>query len=181
MTPRDRLFSAARDPVWAAALAVLTALAISFVVVLASGKNAALGLAYLFEGAFGGPGPLGETAVKSGVLILTGLSVAVAFTVGLFNIGVEGGQLTVIAGMFLAVGWLRDREWYHRRVVVPICHEEIVQWGDTSTNYQLLPGDRIYVPTLPLCQRLFGRGKRVCAPCGGCPWLSPALAPSSAG
>jgi hydrogenase/urease accessory protein HupE len=37
-----------------------------------------------------------------------------------FNIGVEGGQLTVIAGMFLAVGWLRDREWYHRRVVVPI-------------------------------------------------------------
>ena len=90
MTPRDRLFSAARDPVWAAALAVLTALAISFVVVLASGKNAALGLAYLFEGAFGGPGPLGETAVKSGVLILTGLSVAVAFTVGLFNIGGEG-------------------------------------------------------------------------------------------
>ena len=67
MTPRDRLFSAARDPVWAVALAVLTALAISFVVVLASGKNAALGLAYLFEGAFGGPGPLGETAVKSGV------------------------------------------------------------------------------------------------------------------
>ena len=46
MTPRDRLFSAARDPVWAAALAVLTALAISFVVVLASGKNAALGLAH---------------------------------------------------------------------------------------------------------------------------------------
>src|SRR5256885_16825775 len=46
--------------------------------------------ASLFEGAFGGPGPLGETAVKSGVLILTGLSVAVAFTVGLFNIGGEG-------------------------------------------------------------------------------------------
>src|SRR5256885_12175552 len=46
--------------------------------------------ASLFEGAFGGAGPLGETAIKAAVLILTGLSVAVAFTVGLFNIGGEG-------------------------------------------------------------------------------------------
>src|SRR2546423_11436064 len=90
MKLRDQLLSPARDPVWSAALAVLAALAVSFVVILASGKNAALGFAYLFEGAFGGPGPLGETAVKSGVLILTGSSVAVAFTVGLFNIGGEG-------------------------------------------------------------------------------------------
>jgi hydrogenase/urease accessory protein HupE len=37
-----------------------------------------------------------------------------------FNVGVEGGQLTVIAMMFLAVGWLRHREWYRRRVVLPI-------------------------------------------------------------
>lgn len=55
------------------------------------------------------------------------------------------------------------------RVVVPVCHEEIVQWGDTSTNYQLLPGDRIYVPSLSLFHRIFGiRGPR-CAPCNGCP------------
>src|SRR2546423_4396327 len=90
MKLRDRFLAPARDPVWSAALAVLVALAVSFMVVLASGKDAALGFAYLFEGAFGGAGPLGETAVKSGVLILTGLSVAVAFTVGLFNIGGEG-------------------------------------------------------------------------------------------
>src|SRR5947207_5436373 len=32
------------------------------------------------------------------------------------------------------------------RVVLPICYLEIVQLGDTSTNYQIAPGDRIYVP-----------------------------------
>jgi hydrogenase/urease accessory protein HupE len=37
-----------------------------------------------------------------------------------FNVGVELGQLAVIAGAFLAVGyWYGDREWYRRRIVVP--------------------------------------------------------------
>ena len=33
------------------------------------------------------------------------------------------------------------------RVVLPVCWSEIVQLGDTSTNYQLTAGDRIYVPS----------------------------------
>ncbi|MSR36857.1 MAG: HupE/UreJ family protein [Gemmatimonadetes bacterium] len=37
-----------------------------------------------------------------------------------FNLGVEGGQLAIIAGMFLTVGWFRHRPWYRARVVVPI-------------------------------------------------------------
>ena len=37
-----------------------------------------------------------------------------------FNIGVEMGQLTVLAACFVAVGlWFRDREWYRRVVTVP--------------------------------------------------------------
>lgn len=36
-----------------------------------------------------------------------------------FNAGVELGQLAVILAAFAAVGWLRDRSWYHRRLVVP--------------------------------------------------------------
>jgi hypothetical protein len=37
-----------------------------------------------------------------------------------FNVGVELGQLSVIALAFVAVGfWCADRAWYHRRVVVP--------------------------------------------------------------
>ena len=37
-----------------------------------------------------------------------------------FNIGVEIGQLTVIAVCFFAAGyWFRDKEWYHRVIVIP--------------------------------------------------------------
>lgn len=36
-----------------------------------------------------------------------------------FNLGVEGGQLTVIALAFVCVIWYRQRSWYHRRIVVP--------------------------------------------------------------
>jgi hypothetical protein len=36
-----------------------------------------------------------------------------------FNLGVEGGQLTVIALAALAVAWYRHRPWYHQRVVMP--------------------------------------------------------------
>jgi hypothetical protein len=37
-----------------------------------------------------------------------------------FNLGVEAGQLSVIAGAFVLVAyWTRNREWYRRRIVVP--------------------------------------------------------------
>lgn len=43
------------------------------------------------------------------------------FLVGLvgFNLGVECGQLTVIVGAFLVVGWFCRRPWYRRAIVVP--------------------------------------------------------------
>jgi simple sugar transport system permease protein len=50
--------------------------------------------------------PLGEAATKAALLTLTGLSVAVAFRVGLFNIGAQG-QLVVgaIAAAFVGAHW----------------------------------------------------------------------------
>jgi hypothetical protein len=36
-----------------------------------------------------------------------------------FNVGVEAGQLAVIAAAMSVVGWYARREWYRRRVVVP--------------------------------------------------------------
>jgi hypothetical protein len=36
-----------------------------------------------------------------------------------FNVGVEAGQLTVIALAAVAVAWYRHRTWYHRLVVAP--------------------------------------------------------------
>ena len=37
-----------------------------------------------------------------------------------FNVGVELGQLAVILGAFLAVGfWFKNKPWYHDRIIVP--------------------------------------------------------------
>ncbi|HEV2695216.1 MAG TPA: HupE/UreJ family protein [Verrucomicrobiae bacterium] len=43
------------------------------------------------------------------------------FLIGLvgFNLGVEGGQLFVILGAFLAVGWFRRWPWYRKVIVIP--------------------------------------------------------------
>src|SRR5262249_12277346 len=64
------------------------------------------------------------------------------------------------------------------RVVLPVCYRQVVQLGDTTTNYQLQPADRIYVPSQTLREQIFGRDmemkgcarcKRLQFPCsGGC-------------
>jgi polysaccharide biosynthesis/export protein len=64
------------------------------------------------------------------------------------------------------------------RLVYPVCYTNIVQLGDTTTNYQLHPGDRIYVASkgmleglLPArCQKPTGACARPQVPCwlGGC-------------
>lgn len=40
------------------------------------------------------------------------------------------------------------------RTVIPICYKHIAQQGDTATNYQVMPGDRIYVATRTLWESL---------------------------
>lgn len=40
------------------------------------------------------------------------------------------------------------------RTVLPVCWDNIVQLGDTTTNYQLMPGDRIFVPANGLCDQI---------------------------
>jgi len=47
----------------------------------------------LFKGAFWGLKPFSETLIAAAPLILTGLSVAIGFRAGLFNIGAEGQML----------------------------------------------------------------------------------------
>jgi protein involved in polysaccharide export with SLBB domain len=63
------------------------------------------------------------------------------------------------------------------RIVLPVCYRQIVQLGDTTTNYQLQPGDRIYVPALSFCDGIFGEDmtqRKECSPCKkcqqACPW-----------
>lgn len=70
------------------------------------------------------------------------------------------GHETVLDAV-IAAGGLSDRANDHKIIltrpqqggdalIVPICYQQILQLGDVSTNYQLMPGDRIYVPSLTL-------------------------------
>jgi polysaccharide biosynthesis/export protein len=63
------------------------------------------------------------------------------------------------------------------RIVLPVCYRQIVQLGDTTTNYQIQPGDRIYVPAMSFKEGICGEDKddkKGCSPCNGpqkgCPW-----------
>ena len=40
------------------------------------------------------------------------------------------------------------------RVTLPVCYRAITQLGDTSTNYHLMPGDRIFVGRQSFCEEL---------------------------
>lgn len=91
---------------WAAgpaipALSVAIGLVIGALFVAASGNDPVRAYAALLQGAFGTPYDITETIVSAIPLTLTGLSVALAFRTGLFNIGAQG-QLLVGA---LAAGW----------------------------------------------------------------------------
>jgi polysaccharide export outer membrane protein len=54
------------------------------------------------------------------------------------------------------------------RTVIPICYKRIVQQGDTTTNFQVMPGDRIYIATRTLWESLFPiYNSRDCPTCRG--------------
>ncbi len=71
------------------------------------------------------------------------------------------GSETVL-DLIIAAGGLSDRANDHKiiltrpqaagrpRIILPVCYQQVLQLGDTSTNYQLQPGDRIYAPSLTL-------------------------------
>jgi simple sugar transport system permease protein len=88
---------------------ILLALAVGGVVVAVTGGNAFTAYAALWQGAFGGTYQVSETVLRSIPLIFTGLSVAVAFRAGVWNIGAEGqllvGALAVAAVAAAVPGW----------------------------------------------------------------------------
>jgi polysaccharide export outer membrane protein len=92
------------------------------------------------------------------------------------------GRETVLDAI-LAAGGLTDHADRHNivftrptsphscRSVLPICYRHIVELGDTSTNYQVMPGDRIYVPSVPFSAQvhrtLFPNYGERCPRCAG--------------
>ena len=60
------------------------------------------------------------------------------------------------------------------RVALPICYREITQLGDTTTNYQLQPGDRIYVASRSFRDSLqFWKANKTCDRCCKCQFPCP--------
>lgn len=94
-----RIFQALLIP----ALAVFTALVLGAIIMLIFGDNPIQAYQGLFSGAFGSPREWAETIRRMTPLILTGLSVAVAFKAGLFNIGASG-QFIIGTVCSVAVG-----------------------------------------------------------------------------
>lgn len=84
-------------------LALLTALVVGAIVMLIFGDNPITAYTGLFSGAFGNARGWAITIRKMTPLILTGLSVAVAFKAGLFNIGASG-QFLIGTVCSVAVG-----------------------------------------------------------------------------
>jgi len=88
------------------------------------------------------------------------------------------GRETVLDGIIAAGGITRQASEHKIilsrptpphgcRMVLPICYKDIVQVGDTATNYQLAPGDRIYVPSTTMLETLCPK-KQSCGPCDRC-------------
>ena len=84
-------------------LALVTSLALGALVMLLFGDDPILAYQGLFQGAFGSGRAWSSTIRKMIPLILTGLSVAVAFKAGLFNIGASG-QFVMGSVFSVAVG-----------------------------------------------------------------------------
>ena len=104
------------------------------------------------------------------------------------------GRETVLDGL-LEAGGLTDRSDrcqiiiarptgpYECRVVMRVCYDRLVQLGDTTTNFQLLPGDRIYVASKTFCDTVedtlcFWKpsGCDLCRNTGSCPCPCPETA-----
>jgi simple sugar transport system permease protein len=74
-------------------LAAAAALALAALAIAALGLPAGPALASLARGSLGGPAAWTATLLKTGPLLLTGLSVALAVRCGVWNIGAEGQLL----------------------------------------------------------------------------------------
>jgi len=86
----DRLLASRYQKLYFSAAAILFALLVGAILILLNRQNPFAAYHALFVGAFGEPYRLANTLQRAVPLTLTGLSVAVAFKTGVWNIGSEG-------------------------------------------------------------------------------------------
>jgi simple sugar transport system permease protein len=87
-------------------LAVVAAMIVGMVLIYAIGYDAMFAYGSLIKGAVGSPSAIGATLLRGTPIILTGLSVMIAFRAGLFNIGGTGQSIMgLLAGGFVAINF----------------------------------------------------------------------------
>ena len=86
----DRLLESKYQKVYFSVFAIVLAFLVGAIVILLNKQNPLMAYWALLEGAFGKPYRLANTFQRAVPLTLTGLSVAVAFRAGVWNIGSEG-------------------------------------------------------------------------------------------
>lgn len=117
-TWREHLFGPQTHALLVPLLSVLAALAVCFIAITLTGRDPAAGYLRMFGGGLGSLRGIGDSSIKASVLALTGLSVAVAFSAGLFNIGAEGQLVSgAIAAAFIGQAVSPGSAWLH----LPLC------------------------------------------------------------
>lgn len=105
-----------RKPITATLIAVLCGFLAATVILGLAGYNPAGAFGALLNGIFGRPKYISNVIIKSTPTILTGVSVAFAYKMGLFNIGTEG-QYIMGAAAANVVGILCD---FHPVLQIPL-------------------------------------------------------------
>ena len=86
------------------------------------------------------------------------------------------GRETVLDGLMAAGGLTRQAQEKKIilvrpshpedcREVLPVCYPQIIQLGDSTTNYQLRPGDRLFVPSQGTLESLIPSLSKTTPPC----------------
>ncbi|MEI8215826.1 MAG: ABC transporter permease [Eubacteriales bacterium] len=108
-----KIWSSFRLPIFAVALGF----AVGAICIIIAGSNPLVAYFALFRGSLGSIPNFGETLYKMTPILFTGLSVALAFRCGLFNIGAEGQY---IVGTITAVATSWYFSWLPGFVLIPL-------------------------------------------------------------
>ena len=128
---------------------LLAALIVSGLVILAIGEDPVRALIILVNGAVGYPEAIGYTLFYATNFIFTGLSVAVAFHCGLFNIGGEGQATIGGLGVGLVMLWLDWLPWW---AILPVAIAASMlfgaAWAAIPGYLQAKRGSHIVITTI---------------------------------
>lgn len=115
--------------------AVILGLICGAIIMLIFGYDPIAGYSALIQGVIGENFYIGETIRQATPYILVGLSVAVAFKAGLFNIGAEGQMLMGWLGsIIIAVNFDGLTKWIHLPLAI-ITGMVLVHFGHSSQVY----------------------------------------------